>query len=214
MTLVSWATLYEGATDAAYFDVLIPRMMEDVIVARRLGRATIPLAPAFTFRRTTVQKVAKEACAAREAFQLLFIHADSGGRNLAAGIAARSEAYCEAMVKHCNWPPVRCIIVSPRHEMEAWALADPEAVTAALGWRGRPESIGLPATGTAAERLPDPKSVLDAAISQVRGRRRRVDAGQLFSAIAQRQSVARLRQAPSFAQFEHRLAAALADLSI
>jgi len=212
MTHVSWAALYEGATDAAYFDVLIPRMMEDIIVGRKLGPATIPLAPALNFPRKTPQEVAQRACAARAAFELLFIHADAGGRNLANGLAARSNAYCEAMQSHCDWPRVRCIVVAPRHETEAWVLADPDAVTAALGFRGRPESIGLPVSGTEAERLPDPKSVLGAAIRQVRGRRRRVEPGQLFPAIAQRQSVVQLRLAPSFARFDHNLAAALADL--
>ena len=212
MTYLSWAVLYEGETDAAYHDQLIPRVMEDIILSRGTRQSTIPTTPAVRLRRDTVMKVAREACAAREAFHLIFIHADSGGRDLAAGVETRSTAYCQAMNTLCAWPPVRCITLSPRHETEAWILADPHAVMAALGYQGSPASLGLPANAAQAERLVDPKSVLTAAVSQVRGKRRRFDVKQIFPAIAQRQSLAALRQARSFTAFEASLLLGLADL--
>jgi hypothetical protein len=101
---------------------------------------------------------------------------------------------------------------SPGHETEAWILADPQAVIAALGYVGLPESIGLPANANEAERLSDPKIVLATAVNKVRGRRRPFDAKQIFPAIAQRQSLDMLRQATSFAEFETGLLAALIDL--
>jgi hypothetical protein len=108
--------------------------------------------------------------------------------------------------------PVRCITVAPRHETEAWILADPQAVTTALGYLGTPASIGLPANAHQAERLGDPKATLTQAMAHVRGRRRHLDIKQIVPAIAQRQSLARLRHAGSFAVFEAGLVAALADL--
>jgi hypothetical protein len=78
--------------------------------------------------------VAREACKAADAFFFIFIHADTGGRDLAAGISARSRSYCEAMRELCGWPATRCIVISPRHETEAWILADAEAITATLGY--------------------------------------------------------------------------------
>ena len=112
----------------------------------------------------------------------------------------------------CNWPAVRCITISPRHETEAWILAGPQAVTAALGYLNSPGSIGLPGDANRAERLGDPKAVLAAAMVQVRGRRRDPDVKQIFPAIAQRQSLTKLRFARSFAAFEASVLAALADL--
>jgi len=212
MTYLSWAVLYEGDTDAAYFDLLIPRLMDEIVMVRGSRHSTIPTAPALRLRRGPVDEVAKEACRARDAFYLVFVHADTGGRNLEAGLALRAGTYCEAMHKLCEWPPVRCITISPRHETEAWILADPQAVTSALGYSGSPDSIGLPISAVQAERLDDPKVVLARAVAQVRGRRRHFDVKQIFPAIAQRQSLDTLREARSFIAFEARLLVALNDL--
>lgn len=212
MTYVSWAALYEGDTDGAYFELLIPRVMEDIIMLRGTRHSTIPPAPAVRLRRGPVEKVAEEACSARDAFHLVFIHADTGGRALEANLKSRSCSYCDAMHALCCFDHARCIPISPRHETEAWVLADPLAVTDALGYRGPPDSIGLPSNATDAERLSDPKTVLAAAVNRVRGRRRPFDVKQLFPAIAQRQSLGKLREANSFASFEISLLAALTSL--
>src|ERR1700722_15591805 len=136
--IISWAALYEGATDQAYFELLIPRLMADIIMVLGTRHSTIPPAPAVRLQRGPVENVAKEACAARDAFHVLFIHADTGGRALEARLEKRSVQYCEAVQTLCGWPPVRCVTISPRHETEAWILADPQAVTAALGYVGSP----------------------------------------------------------------------------
>lgn len=212
MTYVTWAALYEGNTDAAYFEVLFPRLMENIVRSRPIGNSDIAAFPAVRLQRGEVGKVAQEACANREAFHLVFIHADTGGRGLQTSIQTRGTSYCEAMQALCDWPPDRCISVLPRQETEAWILADSMAVTAALGYRGSPASVGLPANAGEAERLSDPKAVLASALVQVRGRRRPLDVQQLFPAIAQRQSWDLLREAPSFRAFEAQLVSALADL--
>jgi len=159
-----------------------------------------------------VEKAAQEACTARDTFHLVFIHADTGGRAIEAYLQERSLRYCEAMHALCDWPPLRCITISPRPETEAWILADPGAVTAALDYRGSHTAIGLPGDANEAERLSDPKAVLAAVVSKVRGRRRVYDGKQIFPAIAQRQSLLTLRKARSFGAFEASLQAGLADL--
>jgi hypothetical protein len=128
MTYLSWAALYEGATDEAYFEQLIPRVMEEVIMHQGIRNATIPPAPAVRLRRRSADEVAEEACAARNAFHLVFIHADTGGRGLEDSLEQRSTRYCEAMYHACLWPRVRCITISPRHETESWILADPQSL--------------------------------------------------------------------------------------
>ncbi len=212
MTYVSWAAFYEGVTDQAYFELLIPRVMEDIVGRLGTRQSTIPAAPAVTLRRGPVEKVAKEACIARDAFHLIFVHADTGGRSLEAGLDERSVRYCEAMHALCDLPMVRCITIAPRHETEAWVLADPQAVTAALGYLGSSVSIGLPGNATEAERLGDPKKVLAAAVNKVRRRSGPFNVKQIFPAIAQRQSLAILRHSRSFVTFEAGLKAALTDL--
>jgi hypothetical protein len=212
MTYVSWAVLYEGATDRAYFDVLIPRVMEEIVLKCGIRLSTIPSNPAVLLSRDTVEKVAKEACEAKDAFHLCFIQADTGGRDLESKLEFRSSAYCEAMRVECEWPPARCIVIAPRKETEAWILADGVAVTSALGYSGLPTSIGLPATAVAAQQLADPKSTLRDAMQIVRGRRRTISVDDLFPAIALRQSLDALRSTNSFTAFEKNLYLALADI--
>jgi len=132
--------------------------------------------------------------------------------NARISLHARSQAICEAAHAKCNWPPEHCIIVAPRHELEAWAIADGAAVCDSLGYNGSPASLGLPATPTAAERLPDPKSALAAAVKQVRGSRRPISISQLLPTIAQRQDLAELRRLAQFRALENAIARALRSL--
>ena len=213
MTYLSWAALYEGASDQAYFEILLPRLMNTLIIERGRRPATIPDLPSIVFRRNGVDQVAKAACNSRDAFHLIFIDADTGGRGQEEGLQHRATAYCEAMRRVCDWNPRRCISILPKHETEAWLLCDYEAILGALGFSGRPETVGLPTTPRAAERLVDPKAVLSQAIDQIRGRRRGgSNATLLYPAIAQRQNLQKLVQSDSFSDFQSRLMDALEDL--
>ena len=214
MIYLSWAVLYEGTTDAAYFDVLIPRVMQNLVETEGQRHSNIPAAPAVHLGSAgrAIDVVAKEACASQDAFHIVFIHADTGGRGLQAGIANRSVAYCEAMHACCDWPCRRCVVIAPRHETEAWVLADPAAVTGALGYSGRFQQIGLPSGASEAERLPDPKATLLDAVINVRGRRKQIYIEQILPSVAQRQSIDKLRRSRSFLDFENSLRTALQDL--
>src|SRR5580704_2959022 len=157
MTYVGWAALYEGPSDAAYFGVLLPRVMDELILTRGIRNSIVPALPAILLKRGDVVTVAIEACNAREAFHLVFVHADAGGRAVEQRLLQRSQAYCEAMHDECAWNPARCITIEPRHETESWVLCDPTAVTGALGFRGNAADIGLPKDAAEAEKLRDPK---------------------------------------------------------
>jgi len=214
MRYVSWASFYEGSSDGLYFDVLLPRVIRDIVARKGTGLVEVPDFPAVRLgaKSRAVQEVAREACYFREAFDVVFIHADTGGRSQERGLAGRSDGYCEAMSKLCGWPSSCCITITPRHETEAWLLADGHAVTDALGYTGNPAEIGLPADAHAAERLVDPKQVLRAAIEKVAGRRRAQGINNLFPAVAQRQCLEALRKSASFTAFETRLSVCLEEL--
>lgn len=212
MTYVSWGALYEGVTDQLYFNVLLPRLMEDIIVGNAARNYTVPTFPAVQLKRGSSESIAQQICDYKDAFQIIFIHADTGGRNLELGLAARGENVCELAHQRCAWPLERCVIVTPRHETEAWILADPAAVCSSLGYSGSHASIGLPTNAREAERLVDPKAVLSQAANQIRGRRKRQSAEQLLPAIAQRQSLSVLRSAASFRLFEASLVNALRSI--
>lgn len=207
MRHVSWAAFYEGLSDALYFEVLLPRVIRDLVTREGIHMIDVPDAPAVRLgvEGRSVEKVAEEACAFREAYDVVFIHADMGGRGLARGIADRADVYCAALKALCDWPVERCITITPRHETEAWLLADGKAVTGALGYNGDPAEVGLPIDAHAAERLNDPKQVLSIAVEKIAGRRRVQRLDRPFPAITQRQQLELLRRSSSFVDFEERL---------
>jgi hypothetical protein len=211
MIYLAWAVLYEGESDAAYYDVMIPRLMDDLV---RAGTKfpTIPEAPAVRFRRASIEAVAQEACELRDAFYLAFIHSDAGGRGLQRTLGNRSCSYCEKMNELCDWPRTTCIVLAPERETETWLLADPQAILGSLGYTGTAASLSLPENVRQAERLQDPKGVLRNAVDLVRRRPSRGEAGEIYSTIAQRQDLGKLRQAASFRGFEERLSLALREL--
>jgi len=211
MIYLAWAGFYEGGSDRSYYDVLLPRVMEEITLAEAIQQVTIATTPVVQLGRygRDVERVTQEICANRDQIHLCFIHSDTGGRGLTQGLSQRSSAYCEAIQKLCAWNPDRCVILTPRHETEAWVLADPKAVLNALNYTGTPNSIDLPANGAAAEALPNPKAILNAATNSVLSRRRRQSGSQLFTAIAQNQTLASLRECASFQTFENNLRRAL-----
>lgn len=209
-----WASCYEGSSDRAYFDILLPRVMEEITLADGVRPVVIPISPALYIGRSNreVNAVADEICVNKECFHLLFIHTDSGGRGVVARVEQRGEAYCGSAQNQCHWPPERCVVIVPRHETEAWVLSDPVAVLDALGFRGRPEDLRLPADAMEAERLVDPKATLDEALRMVRHRRAYRGSSDLFTTIAQRQSIDQLRRSTSFQEFETKLRRGLSSL--
>jgi hypothetical protein len=188
--------------------------MENLILTEGERNSIIPSTPAVRLGANGrgVEAVAAEACASKDAFYIVFIHADTGGRALERGIEDRSLSYCKAMEALCQWPSTRCLVVAPRHETEAWILADPSAITKALGYNGAFTEIGLPEDAKQAEKLPDPKEMLSNALSRARGQRRPNDPERIFPAIAQRQRIDMLRRSASFQSFENSLRLALRDL--
>lgn len=211
---LSWAAFYEGYTDAQYFDVLIPRVIRALASEGRM-LVDVPATPAIRLGRfgRSVANVAKEACEGSSAFHLIFVHADTGGRALAETLGQRGTAYCAAMAEACGLRCERCIVMTPRKEMEAWAISDSNAVLGALGFRGDPIGLGLPADPVAAERHTDPKTVLKDVLARVRGTRKKRTPPP-FAAIAQLQSLELLRRAPSFESFFQDLRAGLMDIGI
>lgn len=214
MTIVSWTAFYEGASDRSYFDILLPRVMQEIVRFDGLREITIPgeaVVPLGS-RSRTVNAVANEICAGSGAYYIVFIHADRGGRNIRKSLDNRSLNYCAEANRICDWQLDRCITITPSHETEAWALSDPIAVLNALGYRGSALSLGLPNDARSAERLSDPKMVLENAVRTVRGRRASRGASQLLPAIARNQSIEALRLSQSFQDFEVRLRRALVSL--
>ena len=211
---LAWAVFYEGFTDAAYFDILLPKILDEVLAEKGTRPVQVPALPTVYLGRRgrQVGTVAEEICREREAFHLLFLHADTGGRAMEENMTTRREAFAEAAEQLCGWRVDRTALLSPRHETEAWALADGEAVCRALGFLGAPEELGLPPTAAAAEQIIDPKKKLNDVARSVSERAYRGGATKLLPLIAQEQSINTLRGCSSFLQFEQSLERCLISL--
>lgn len=205
---ISWAAYYEGRTDASYFNILIPRVLEVVLREEGVRAYDVGISPSIEFgvNNRDFASNAEEICARRSEFHLLFVHADSGGRSLRSSLEERREALVEAAVEKCEFDRGSAVLLSPQREMEAWAIADGAAVEAAFGVSHLPPKL-LPRSPKEAERHHDPKAVLQE-VSRYVGRRRN-DVSGILVRIAQEQDIRRLREARSFAEFEDSLRLAL-----
>lgn len=213
---ISWARVYEGASDAAYFDTLIRRVLFDVISSNATRNIDIADESIFRFGQESreISVVAREICAASDSFDLVFIHADAGTSGQEAFAFARAEAYAAAACHLCGFSMDRYVCLVPRREMESWALADAQAVCRSIGFSGEPRVLGIPTHPADAERLGDPKAVLQQAVSRFKRRIRSGDVTRLLSSIAQMQSLECLRECDSFRQFEICLTDRLSRLGV
>lgn len=208
---LSWAAYYEGNTDDQYYRVLIPRLLDELVRAHN-GRLPITIAdyPALRVgeRDRSREVVASEMCEGRGAFDLFFVHADTGGRGLQGSLGERCQAFIDAAVELCDFDADAAVRMCPKLETESWALADGDAVCAALGFNGTAADLGIPTSARDIERLPDPKATLTRALSEA-SRRRKLKSNRLLPLIAQTQRLDRLRRLSSFRQFETDVLSAL-----
>lgn len=212
MIYVAWSVLYEGESDRRYFDVLIPRIIESILLERGRTSFAVPDAPAMSFKRGSNELIAQQICDSSDAFYLVFVHSDTGGRAQEAGIQDRGGDVGRLAFELCGFEQERVVLVAPRHEMESWALADPHAVCSTLGYRGDFRDLALPSNAQAAEALGDPKAVLESAMRLTRGRRRPISADRLLPVIAQEQDLRVLQGSQSFRNFYEAVYAALKSL--
>lgn len=205
---ISWAALYEGRSDAAYFNVLLPRVIETVLREEGTRPFDVGIAPSVQFglSERSFADAAIDICERRAEFHFIFVHADTGGRSQEMAISARREALIEAAVEQCDFDIRLAVYLSPRKELESWAVTDPSAINAAFGVSRLPNGF-VPATPRAAEKLEDPKALLTDIGREV-GRRKKVDTDILVR-IAQEQDIYLLRQTNSFQEFEKDLRATL-----
>lgn len=210
---LTWSGYFEGVSDSEYFGVLLHRVMSAIVAEEGLRPILIPEEfIRFGERSRSVDDVSLEACENRDGFHIWYVHADTGGRNLAAGIASRSEAYRIRANELCGLPLTRTVIIAPRKETEAWVLADRDAVLSAFGVTARVDLSHLPLTPAESEGLADPKETINSFARIVNRKRYRSGVSFLYASIAQKQRIDILRQLASFQEFESNLRAALIDL--
>lgn len=107
------------------------------------------------------------------------------------------------------------VSVIPVRMVEAWMLADPQALAIALGTGVEPKKLGLPDQPQRVESIRDPKATLEAVIAktcQGRSNQRHVSPGAYYAVLGETISLERLDRVPAYAAFRQELEGTLSRL--
>lgn len=206
MRYICWATYCEGASDRAYFNQLIPRILENILLSRQRQECQFPPSPTVEFGpySRSFTDVARAVCADENLFHILFAHRDTGGRALADAEGDWQEAFLRALEDECGFPHERVIPIFPSREMESWLLADPVALQRIAARDDHELYRYLPRNGLDAEKVHKPKEVLSAYVKRC-WPTSHSHYSSVCTRIGQEQDLALLRTAESFQDFERRL---------
>lgn len=218
MRYLGLALFAEGPTDYRFFPPVLRRATEELCL--RLARSSIEVGEVlglFTpedYRdadlATQILEAAREA---EGAFNILFIHTDGAG-NPDAAYNERVLPAKERIAAELTREQERTVGVVPVREMEAWALADGDALRGAFGTVLDDLALGIPIRPREVEGIFDPKVVVEQAYRNVVGDKRRGKrkVADFFDAIGERVRLERLREVPAYQRFELELLTALVEL--
>ncbi len=196
------ALFVEEATDERFLPIIVRRTAEALLAARgRISVAVLdPLAINHGIKRrfNAQEERIVEAARIARGYHALLIHADADDatRDRALNerfllgferVKALNEGVCDVLVP-----------VIPICMVEAWMLADPDALRVVVGTKIDAQELGLPLTARDIESDRHPKVTLERAVSSAfadrprRQRRRRVHVSEIIEPLAQRIRLERL----------------------
>ena len=155
--------------------------------------------------------------AARETdgYHALVIHADADHPTAERALAERFRPG-ELLVQEARINQ-HLIPLIPVQMVEAWLLADSEALLKIIGTNLTAHELHLPIQAHQVESDPDPKQTLKQVVQQVtkrRKRRRTLRVSELFAPLASTISLERLRSVPAYQQFVTDISATLVALHL
>ena len=218
------ALFAEGPTDHEFLAAVLQRLCEEILIAE----SRFPVEISDTLRlndfRSSVHgraprgdRILESAKLAMGRWNLIFVHADGGGRPE----RVRREQVQPALDALIAEPAFRgetgrirsvsCAVI-PIKEMEAWAVAhafDPDDASRLRD--GVPTSIGLPARAALVETLEDPKKTFGDLAETLSGRG---GAEFTLAEVGRIVPLATLRLVPSFRACEAELRGSLMELGL
>jgi hypothetical protein len=197
MTIWINALLFcEGNTDHRFFETLIPRVVHRLTLESPhiVEIHILPSLPSSLRGRYPDFRKAIEGYIA--SINLLLIHSDGNGDPEAVRKTVIAP-YLEAIADLHGFERTQII---PIREMEAWALADPDAIPRVTRSTVSASTLLLPERAGEVEAITDPKMRLDEAISQCHNPRRgtRLRGRDFFDNLGSQVSLDRLIAVPSF----------------
>lgn len=219
MQYLGLALYAEGRTDHYFLRPLLRRLCEDICA--RDACEPVDVSDVLdlwdtdeTREKFRHDRIAHAALSAKEAWRILFIHADSDG-NAQDARTQRIEPALKQLEAEKSIQGIGVAVI-PIREMEAWAIADGDTIRSVFGTLLDNRALGLPSSNRSVEQVANPKSVLQSAFNATRpsSRRMRQGTSPYLSMIGEQISLSALRTVPSFQSLDDELRAALQRLQI
>lgn len=213
-TKVRWlgiALWAEGRSDARFLQPLLQRACTQMCLTEGHQPVEVSdvldLQPLPTTRsQPREQRIAAAARDARDAWSVLFIHADADSDEQRA-LAERVQP-ARALLE-AEWGAYSVAVV-PVRMTEAWVLADLQAVRSAFGTTRSDQELGLSeASLHGADNLTNPKATLEAAFRASRGKRKATSVSPYLGLIGETSSFDQLRRLAAYRRMEAELRVAL-----
>lgn len=218
MRYLGLALFAEGPTDYRFFTPVLRRATEDLCLRRsrsstEVGEVLGLYAPNDYRDADLATQILEAAREAEGAFNILFVHTDGAG-DFAAAYEQRIQPAAERIILELSSQNERIVGVVPVREMEAWTLADGDALRSAFGTVLDNAALGIPTKAREVEGILDPKQIFEQAYVKVAGgkRRSKTKAADFYDAIGERVRLERLREVPAYQRFEEELYSALVEL--
>lgn len=220
MRYLSCALYAEGSSDYDFFPPLLIRMCEQICIQGGKGEP-VEIGPLVNLigsrtRRdgTLAQRIEDAALASADSWTLLFVHTDGAGdpdRAIEERVTPAKTRLLESLGERHQLVPV-----VPVRELEAWILADGDALRASFGTTLSDDELGIPKRRKDVEKVADPKVMLEHALAATNPPRNVKRAGppMYYASIGQLASLSALRQVPSFERTWLALMDALRALAI
>ncbi|MFH6781820.1 MULTISPECIES: DUF4276 family protein [Methylobacterium] len=206
----------EGPTDRRFLPKIVYRTLLGIVQAEAVVRVELQ-EDILSYTEKTNAARAAIVCRDRDSVDLFVIHADASRarvEQVEAQIVGQVRTFSRA---ECAMPEHRIVPLMPVREMEAWTLADPDAVARVFGFASWPDRVPLSWHPERAETVEDPKRALNEAVRVLFGGRkgrRAPDPGGLLDQIAAEMDLRRLGRLPSYQRFETDLRVGLGAIGI
>lgn len=219
MTTLVTALYAEGRSDERFLPRIIQRTAADLL-GQHSQRVVDVLEPTLLrpdesgSRADSILSVARKAAG----YHILFVHADADAPTRHRAYAERIEPGLReiALVREQERVCSDLVPVIPIQAVEAWLLADGDALREVIGSDLSLHDLGVPQAVTAIEGLTNPKQTLQEIVSRALAnrprRRRHLNLGELYEPLANQVSLSRLAQLTAFSHFTDDLTKTLASL--
>jgi hypothetical protein len=218
----------EGRTDESFLPIIIQRTAKELLSLH--GHPEIDVLLPNVMSKPSSTSILEECIlhAAHEAYghHALIVHSDADDRGYKQTLVERFHPGYERVQRARISENNVCehlVPIIPVRMLEAWMLADSDALCHMMGTKVKkqasklPAILGIPAKAKLVESETDPKDTLNNAIKRAYPGQSRVWGsirGRLYEELAFKISLDRLYQVPSYQQFTHDLTTALKILNL